>query len=398
MYKIAIVALLLLTNAPVWAQNISDTSSKLKDIEEILTSEQTKEKTLEEQQKNVEKQLKTVTDQSSKTIQKIKATERDAVQVRGQINELKIQQAAYEQQASRTEAMIVPMLSNAMDIKSIPADLKLFLNSESDMQSQLTTHVALQSAARTIKTLLEDYQHAKEELSIVENTLEDKQVSLNKSLDSLGKERIKLEKQMDIQAALRNETSQYLKDKKKKVSDLQLKRESLSTLLDQLKREEIERKEAKARAKEEARTAKLNNDAPQIRTFKENSKKKKIASGLPAAGYIISNFGDTDPDSGVEAQGITIQGEPSGLVTAPKSGEVRYTGAFRSMGQMVLIEHKNGDFTLLAGLSKISVSEGGVVQKDTPIGTLSSSTNPLPQLYYELRRNGEKPVDPTGLF
>ncbi len=395
------IFLLVLVSMPVYAQDIGDTSLKLKDIEKSLSAEQLEQTALKEKQDLLEKQLKTVNAQTSKTVKIIKATERDAAKIRDSVNALKVTQATYKREQARTEKMIVPLLSNAMDIKSIPADLNLFLNTEADIKSQLTTHVALQSAATSIKNMLENYQEATQKLMDTEKELEKKQAKLDQSLEGLSKERDTLSKQVEQQTMLKNETDKDLKDKSETVSDLQLKRESLSTLLDQLKREEIERKEARARERERNKQKERDvakSDKKEVLRDVKASSKRKLASGLPASGYVISDFGDIDPDSGLEAKGITIEGEPSGLVTAPKSGEVRYTGAFRSMGQMVLIQHKNGDFSLLAGFAKINVREGDKVNKDSAIGTLSSSTNPLPRLYYELRRNGEKPVDPTALF
>ena len=123
----------------------------------------------------------------------------------------------------------------------------------------------------------------------------------------------------------------------------------------------------------------------------------EVARGLPAAGYIVQRFGEADDDSGLASRGIRIEGEPGGVVTAPRAGEVRFTGPFKGFGNLVIIETSNGDFTLLGGLGRTAVREGEKLGKGDPVGTLSASTRGSPTLYYELRHGGE-PVDPLKLF
>lgn len=117
----------------------------------------------------------------------------------------------------------------------------------------------------------------------------------------------------------------------------------------------------------------------------------------PIQGHIVSAFGDSD-EIGAESKGIRLAAASNALVTAPAGGIIRFAGAFRNYGNMVIIEHDRGFHSLMSGLARIDTAVGRKISAGEPIGTLSGSgAAGLPTLYYELRHNG-KPVDPSAKF
>jgi septal ring factor EnvC (AmiA/AmiB activator) len=76
-------------------------------------------------------------------------------------------------------------------------------------------------------------------------------------------------------------------------------------------------------------------------------------------------------------------------------GDIRYVGAFKGYGNMVIIEHSGGYHSLIAGFDTTTTSVGHRVTKGEPLGSLIKKSNfGAPRLYYELRRHG-KVVDPA---
>ena len=115
---------------------------------------------------------------------------------------------------------------------------------------------------------------------------------------------------------------------------------------------------------------------------------------MPISGIIKTRYGETD-NIGAQSQGIRIAGRSGGIVTAPLSGTVRFAGNFRNYGQIVIIEHRKGYHSLLAGLGKIDTLEGRTVETGEAVGTLPASGDTGgPEMYYELRYKG-KPVNPA---
>ncbi len=117
---------------------------------------------------------------------------------------------------------------------------------------------------------------------------------------------------------------------------------------------------------------------------------------LPIDGTIVARFGQTiarGPDAGRPAKGLTIRTETSAQVVAPFDGKVVYAGAFRSYGQILIIDHGGRYHTLLAGLDEISAAVGQWVLAGEPIATIRRLGDQQAELYLELRRTGEA-IDP----
>ncbi len=127
--------------------------------------------------------------------------------------------------------------------------------------------------------------------------------------------------------------------------------------------------------------------------------KKKLE--LPVAGDTLRQFGDDD-GTGHTAMGLTIATGPNALVTAPADGTVVYAGAFRSYGQMIILDTGDGYHMVLSGMDAIKTRPGRFVFAGEPLAAMGqkrvASATALaletdrPTLYIEFRKDG-KPVD-----
>ncbi len=120
------------------------------------------------------------------------------------------------------------------------------------------------------------------------------------------------------------------------------------------------------------------------------------AGGAPVAGSIAQAFGAPTPAG--PAAGISYSAAPGALVTSPCAGTVMFANAFPSYGLMVIADCGHGDSVILAGMSKLDVTQGERLVHGQPMGTMEPF-NPhdpthQPRLYVELRQNGT-PVDPA---
>ena len=112
---------------------------------------------------------------------------------------------------------------------------------------------------------------------------------------------------------------------------------------------------------------------------------------------IKTRYNEED-DFGAKSKGVSIEGYGGALIVAPMGGVIRFAGYFKNYGNMLIIEHKNGYHSLVAGLENIDTVVGQAVNAGEPLGVLhKSSSGQKPVLYYELRQNG-KPVNPTKKF
>lgn len=112
----------------------------------------------------------------------------------------------------------------------------------------------------------------------------------------------------------------------------------------------------------------------------------------PAGGRITTAYGATAAGAPA-AQGVRLTTRAGAPVVSPAAGEVAYAGSFRSYGQVLILNLDGGYAVVLTGLQTINARVGDRVRAGQPLGEMSAAATPAPELYVEVRRNGQ-PVDP----
>lgn len=113
----------------------------------------------------------------------------------------------------------------------------------------------------------------------------------------------------------------------------------------------------------------------------------------PVVGRLVGRFGDSTK-FGNTLNGIQLETRPDAQVIAPFDGKVVFSGLFRNYGQILIIEHRGGYHTVLAGLSRIDAAIGQWLLAGEPVGVLAARNQGKPMLYVELRHNGQ-PINPA---
>ena len=119
---------------------------------------------------------------------------------------------------------------------------------------------------------------------------------------------------------------------------------------------------------------------------------KRVGLTPPVSGALLIRFGDEAPD-GSSSHGVTFETQPEGQIVAPHDGQIVFRGPFRGYGEILIMEHRGGYHTLLAGLGRTDVVVGQWLLAGEPIGVTESPRGGKARLYIELRRNG-RPIDP----
>lgn len=123
---------------------------------------------------------------------------------------------------------------------------------------------------------------------------------------------------------------------------------------------------------------------------------------LPVSGRRSKRFGDKDGLGGV-MHGDMVATQSAAIVTAPVDASVLYAGPFRSYGQLLILNAGDGYHVVLAGMGRITVTQGQAVLAGEPVGAMgearvaSAAAQDVgsggPELYVEFRKDG-KSVDP----
>ena len=112
----------------------------------------------------------------------------------------------------------------------------------------------------------------------------------------------------------------------------------------------------------------------------------------PVRGPIVADYGST-ADTG---DGIGIGGEMGTDVRAAAGGEVAYAGSgLAAYGNLVILRHRDMFLSAYGHNDALLVAEGDAVAQGQVIATMGMGPQRIPQLHFELRRDG-RPVNPLG--
>ena len=211
----------------------------------------------------------------------------------------------------------------------------------------------------------------------------------------------------DELAAARNEQQLSVQDESDKRTALQSKSDQQKVLLASVQREKAVHEQA-VRELEEAerelssKLAEIEKQspamvAPEI-TLRASIRKARGKLPFPVAkGRVEVHFGrTTDPRFGTVTlqKGVDVRAPLGTPVHAVWDGKVAHAGWFKGFGNLLIIDHGDRVFSLMAHLDQLEKAVGDVVHQGDEVGTVGD-TGSLKgaYLYFELR-DGQKPLDP----
>ncbi len=172
--------------------------------------------------------------------------------------------------------------------------------------------------------------------------------------------------------------------------ELQTAEKKLSSLIDKLLREKEQReREAQEKAKKENKTpVKGHTSAPSGGAFV--GLKGKLP--YPTSGTIITKYGkgkDPKYDNPVYNKGIEIKAPEGSPITSVAEGEVVYSDYFAGYGNLIIIDHGDGYYTVYAHAKSLLKKVGDKVKAREKIGTVGDTGSLKgPTLYFEIRHHG----------
>ena len=113
----------------------------------------------------------------------------------------------------------------------------------------------------------------------------------------------------------------------------------------------------------------------------------------PAAGEIERGFGQVSED-GTASEGIFIRTRPRAQVISPFDARVEFAGPFNTYGGLLILNVGDDYYIVLAGMAVTYASVGQSVLAGEPVGAMPDQSQPAPDLYLELRRDGVA-IDPA---
>ena len=181
------------------------------------------------------------------------------------------------------------------------------------------------------------------------------------------------------------------KRKEKELKSLRARIARMESVVSRVERQVKERERLARKRAARGSTAKEPAESP--RRF------ASLSGGLsaPLAGKVVTRFGrqhDTTFDVTIENRGVEIEAPSGASVKSVGQGEVAFAGAVSGFGNVLIVQHGGGLFSVYGRLDTFLVKQGEAVKKGAVVGSLPGSPSGKSVLYLELRAGGTA-IDPT---
>lgn len=354
-----------------WANNLNQIQQKI---------QQQTSKINEQKQKRIALQstLKSQEIEMGKVLDKLQKTEMSLGEIRQTIKATELEITRLEKQEKQQKEKLKEQLDSAYRSGVNPSVLERLLSEDAKNAERMATYyehmnnIRIDSIVEIRKTQA-DLKTRRDELKA---QLKDHQSQLNEH----KKQEKDLKKvQIQRESTLRS-IDKTLEQDQSRLENLRSNEQALKQQLDKAQKES---EQAQKREQQQAKSSKSS----------DNVSSAPIKAGkytMPVSGNIITKFGNN-------WHGVVIGAAAGTSVKAMASGRVIMAQWLAGYGNMVAIDHGNGDISLYGYNQSVSVSKGNRVQGGQVIAKVGNTGGQTrPALYFGVTRKGT-PVNPLNL-
>jgi murein hydrolase activator len=339
------------------------------------------------------------------TAARIRDVEASVEATRARLRPLDLQEISVRKSLDERRAAIVEILAALQRIGHQPPPALLV--QPEDALKAVRTAIMLGAVLPDMRGQADALAGDLADLLAVRKSIASENERLARDLDLLGREQLRMNVLIDERQKKQAVTEESLDAERVRAADLAHQADSLKDLIAKL---ESGLDAATRNAHAEARSIEEDATRPDLAALKDPGRLAPAiafatARGrlrLPVNGVKIHEFGGSDGAGGTQ-RGQSIATRAGAQVTSPCDGWVVYAGAFRSYGQLLILNAGGGYHVLLAGMERISVDLGQFVLTGEPVAIMgggsqvsaaAATKSKQPVLYVEFRKDGA-PIDPS---
>jgi septal ring factor EnvC (AmiA/AmiB activator) len=272
--------------------------------------------------------------------------------------------------------------------------LRMFFSAESFPQMAENIRY-MRSILDNDKKIFAEYDQKIAELRKLKVDLERDAAKKSRIKEGIAVKKLEIEQEKSKKAAYLVKVRQDRTSYEKSLKELQANAARLQTMMERL--EALSRRKLSSRHEKPGSRLKPLAELPPVPDRGFATQKGRMS--LPVRGEIIETFGKhkhPDFNSYTFSKGVSISAGAGSDIKSIYDGSVIFADYFKGYGNMIIIDHGGGYFSLYAHASKILKKVGADVARNETVATVGdtdSSRGPL--LYFEIRHQG-KPVDPAG--
>lgn len=296
-------------------------------------------------------------------------------------------------EANRKRQEIERRLSSLYKAGELGA-LRMFFSSES------FPHMAeniryMRSILDNDKRIFLEYNQKIEELRKLKTDLERDAVKKERIKDGIAQKKREIEQEKSKKASYLVKVRQDRKSYEASLKELQANASRLQSMIERL--DALSRRKLSSRHEKPGSKLKPLAELPPVPDRGFASQKGRMS--LPVRGEILESFGKhkhPEFNSYTFSKGLSIASSAGTDIKVIYDGTVIFADYFKGFGNMVIVDHGGGYFSLYAHAARIAKKVGAEVARHETIasvGDVDSTKGTI--LYFEIRHQG-KPVDPAA--
>jgi len=297
------------------------------------------------------------------------------------------------EEANRKRSEIERRLASLYKAGELGA-LRMFFSAESF--PQLAENIRyMKSILENDKRIFDEYNQKIDQLKSLKTDLERDAAKKTRIVSNIEQKKREIEEEKSKKAQYLGKVRQDRKSYEASLKELQANASRLQTMitrLDALSRRKLSSRHEKPGAKQKPLA-----ELPPVPDRGFASQKGRMA--LPVRGTILESYGKhkhPEFNSFTFSKGVSISAPSGAEIKAVYEGTVIFADYFKGFGNMIIVDHGGGYFSLYAHASRLTKKVGAEVSRHETIaavGDVDSSKGSM--LYFEIRHQG-KPVDPAG--
>ena len=296
-------------------------------------------------------------------------------------------------EANRKKLVIERRLASLYKAGELGA-VRMFFSAESF--PQLAENIRyMRSILDNDKKEFAEYSQKIEELRKLKTNLERDAVKKGQIKAGIAAKKQEIEQEKNKKAAYLLKVRQDRSSYEKSLKELQANAARLQTMMTRL--EAQSRRKLASRHEKPGRRFKPLAELPPVPDRGFASQKGHL--NLPVRGEIVETYGKHKHpqfDSYTFSKGLSVSAAAGSEIRSIYEGTVIFADYFKGYGNMIIIDHGGGYFSLYAHASKLLKKVGAEVARHETVATVGDTDSSRgPMLYFEIRHQG-KPVDPAG--
>lgn len=367
--------------ADVVANDLSKIQQKIQQQQSKINEQKKKRDSLQSTLKNQEIEM-------GKVLNNLKQTEMTLAETRQAIKRTEQEIKRLEKQEKEQKEKLKEQLDSAYRSGIHPSVLERLLSEDAKNADRMGAYYEHINQVRI--DAIYDLRRTQAELKARRDELQGQQKGQQTQLSEQKKQEKDLQK-------VKNERESTIRSIDKTLEQDQSRLDALKANENSL-RDQLTKASNEATQQEKQEIAKLEqktNTQEKRKATEQEKQQVRAGSGLgsgkyamPVSGKIINRFGSTQMGE-LKWNGVVIQAGAGTAVKAIAPGRVILADWLQGYGQVVVVDHGNGDMSLYGYNQSVSVRKGARVQAGQTIASVGNSGGQSRSaLYFEIRRKG----------